>query len=171
MEFMELAKSRYSVRKYAEKPVEEEKLAAILEAGNVAPTAKNIQPQRIYVVRTPEMLAKLAELTPCTFNAPVVIAYAFDEDEVWRNPIEDGIDSGAEDVSIVATHHMLMAQELGLGTCWVNFMPNSKVEEALGLPANETLVLLLTLGYAAEGDEPSPRHAQRKPLQDTVRFL
>ena len=61
MSLIDLMKARYSVRQYQSTPVEEEKLMAVLEAGRVAPTAANRQPQRIYVVRTPEALGKLAK--------------------------------------------------------------------------------------------------------------
>ena len=63
MEFLELAKSRYSVRKFDARPVEEEVLQKILEAGRVAPTAKNMQPQKIYVLESPEAVASIREIT------------------------------------------------------------------------------------------------------------
>ena len=69
MEFMKLAAQRYSVRKFSDAPVEPEKLSAVLEAGNVAPTAKNLQPQRIYVLSSVEALEKVDGLTRCRFGA------------------------------------------------------------------------------------------------------
>ena len=171
MTFMELAQARYSVRKFADKPVESEKLTAVLEAANIAPTAKNIQPQRIYVLQSDEALKKVDDLTPCRFGAPVVLLFAYDADEEWQNPLESGVHSGVEDASIVATHAMLEAADLGLGTCWVNYFPNSAAEKAFGLPENEKAVLLLPLGYPAPDAAPSPNHEKCKPLEATVKFL
>ena len=171
MTFMELAQKRYSVRKYASLPVEQEKIEEILKAGNIAPTAKNIQPQRIYVLKSKEALEKLAKLTPMGFDAPIVLMIAYNQDEEWKNPLQEGIHSGVEDVSIVATHIMLRATELGLGSCWVNYFPNDETEKAFNLPNNEKVVLLMPIGYPAEDSKPNPRHSERKQLNETVKYL
>ena len=168
MEFEQVIRERCSVRDYSPRPIEAEKLARILEAGNLAPTAKNSQPQRIYVLKSGEALSRVRALTRCAFNAPVVLLIAYDENEQWRNPLEEGPVSGQQDASIVATHIMLEAWNLGIGSCWVNFFPNSEAAKAFGLPENIRPVLLLPLGYPAEGTAPSPRHSERKPLGETV---
>ena len=105
--FLELAKLRYSVRKYSGKVVPKETLVKILEAGNVAPTAMNLQPQRIHVLQNPQKLAIIDKLTHCRYGAPVVLVFTYNKDEDWKNPKEEGVRSGVEDVSIVATHIML----------------------------------------------------------------
>ena len=120
MEFDKVIQERYSVRKYSGKAIEEDRLQAVLEAGNIAPTGHNNQPQRIYILKSEEALRKVRELSRCAFNAPVVLLFAYDEEEQWHNPFEEGIASGQQDVSIVACHMMLKAWDLGLGTCWVN---------------------------------------------------
>jgi len=171
MDFMQLAAERYSVRKYTNRAVEKDTLDKLLAAGNLAPTAKNIQPQRIYVLQSAEALEKLAKLSPCTFGANTVLLFTYNRDEEWKNPLEDGIRSGIEDVSIVATHIMLAAQELGLGTCWCNYFPNTEVERALGIPENERSVLFMTLGYPAPDEHPAPMHAKKKDINETVRYL
>jgi nitroreductase len=171
MDFMELATARYSVRDYDPRPIEEEKLAKILEAGRIAPTAKNNQCHRVYVLKSEEALAKIRALTRCAFNAPVVMLFAYNKDEEWHNPLEAGITAGSQDCAIVATHMMLQAQELGVGSCWVCFFPNTAAKEALGLPDNEQPVLLMPMGYPAAGAEPSPRHFEKKPLESLVREL
>ena len=171
MTFMELAQKRYSVRKYMPIPVEQEKIEEILKAGNIAPTAKNIQPQRIYVLKSKEALEKLAKLTPMGFDAPVVLLIAYNQDEEWQNPLQEGIHSGVEDVSIVATHIMLRAAELGIGSCWVNYFPNNETEKAFNLPNNEKVVLLMPIGYPAEDSKPNPNHTKKKPLNETVKYL
>jgi len=171
MDFMELAKKRYSVRKFSDKAVEKEKLDLILEAGNIAPTAKNLQPQRIYVLQNKDALAKLDTLTHCRYGAPVVLIFTYNTDEEWKNSLEAGIHSGVEDVSIVATHIMLEAAELGLDTCWVNYYPNSALEQLFNLPANEKSVLIMPLGYAAADAEPAPLHSVKKDISETVKYL
>lgn len=171
MEFMKLAAQRYSVRKFSDAPVEPEKLSAVLEAGNIAPTAKNLQPQRIYVLNSAEALEKVDGLTRCRFGAPVVLLIAYDADEDWKNPLEEGIHAGQQDASIVATHIMLAATEAGLGTCWVNLFPNSQANEAFGLPESIMPVLLMPIGYAAPDAKPSRLHDERKPLEETVTYV
>ena len=170
MEFKEVIKNRYSCRKYSDKAVEPEKLTAILEAGRVAPTAKNLQEQRIYVIQSEEALAKIDSVTPCRFGAPVVIAVAFDKDNIYTYPGEMKR-SGDEDATIVATHMILAATDEGLGTCWLNRFDPMETAKILGLPENEELVMLMDVGYAAEDATPSPMHANRKDLSETVKYL
>ncbi len=170
MEFLKLAQARYSCKSFSDRPVEEEKLAAVLEAGRLAPTAKNSQEQRVYVLRSPEVLSKLDGLTPCRYGAPVVLAVGYDLDGCYPYP-GGKYDSGAEDATIVATHMMLAAADQGLDSCWLNRFDPDETARALGLPEGQRLVVLLDLGYAAPGAGPLPNHASRKPLSETVVFL
>ena len=165
--FMELAKKRFSMRQFADKPVPKDLLIKVLEAGNVAPTAKNLQPHRIHVLTKAEDIAKLDELSPCRYGAPVVLVFSYNMEEDWKHGEEPGVRSGVEDVSIVATHVMLRAAELGLGTTWVNRFRNSLLEKAL-LPANERSVLIMPIGFPAENAKPSRMHTTKKPLDKTV---
>ena len=171
MTFEELIESRYSVRKFSDKPIEKDVLDKILEAGNVAPTGKNAQPQRIYVLRSPEAIAKVRELSRCAFNAPVVLLIAYDDGEQWHNPLEEGVTAGQQDVSIVATHIMLEAWNLGVGSCWVNYFAPTKAAEMFSLPENEKPVLLMPLGYPAQDSVPGPMHMAKKPISDTIKYL
>lgn len=172
MDFLELAKARYSVRKYSDKQIEQEKLDKILEAGNVAPTAVNYQPQRIYVLQSEEALARAKELCPCTYDAPTVLMIAYDDNKDWDNPKQEGIHSGEQDVSIVATHMMLEAWNLGVASCWVNLFPNDELAKAFDLPENEKIVLLMPLGYAAEEAKPVEKwHYGYKDISETVTYL
>ncbi len=170
MEFKEVVKNRYSCKKYSDAKVEPEKLEAILAAGRLAPTAKNLQEQHIYVLQSEEMLAKVDALTPCRYNAPVVLVVAFDKNNVFTYP-GDKRDSGVEDATIVATHMILAAADEGVDSCWVNFFDPEKTAEALGLPENEEVLMLMDLGYAAEGAGPLANHDSRKPLSETVTYL
>jgi len=170
MEFNEVIKNRYSCKRFGGRALEPEKLNAILEAGSLAPTAKNLQEQRIYVLQTPEQLAKVDAVTPCRYGAPVVLCVAFDRDSVFTYP-GGKRDSGVEDAAIVATHLTLAAANEGVDSCWLNFFDPEQTARALGLPENEEVLMLLDLGYAAEGAGPLANHFSRKPLSETVRFL
>ncbi len=170
MEFKEVIRNRFSCRKYSDKKIEREKLDAVLEAGRLAPTAKNLQEQRIYVVQSEEGLAKIDKVTPCRYGAPTVLVVAFDKNKVFTYP-GGKRDSGAEDAAIVATHMILAAADEGLGSCWINCFDPEKTAAELGLPENEEVLMLLDLGYAADGVEAAPGHSARKPLTDTVSWL
>ena len=170
MEFTEVVKNRYSCKKYGDKKVEAEKLAAILEAGRMAPTAKNLQEQRIYVLQSEEALSKVDQCTPCRYGAPVVLVVAFDSSNVFTYP-GGKRDSGVEDASIVATHMILAAANEGVDSCWVNFFDPDKLAEDLGLPENEEILMLMDLGFAAEGIGPLANHESRKPISETVSYL
>jgi len=170
MSFMDLARARYSVRKFKAQPVEQEKLAQILEAGRVAPTAKNVQEQHVYVLQSAEALEKVRELTPCHYGAPVVLLVTYDKNKEFHHPEDTSFHTGVEDASIVATHMMLMATELGIGSCWVNmFLPAA--QKAFHIPANEVPVLLMPLGYAADDAPVAAWHTQYKPMGDLVTYL
>ena len=166
--FFELAKNRYSVRAYKDTPVEEEKLTKILEAGLLAPTARNSQPQKIYVVKTEENLKKLAAVTPCTFNAPTVLVVCYDENLACRGKVFDGYSYGETDAAIVCAHMMLEAADLGVGSCWVGWFNEDEVREALDLPRNIRVRELMPLGYAADTAKPAPMHDQSRSLDDVV---
>ena len=170
MEFREVIRNRYSCKKFSGRPVEQEKLDAVLEAGRLAPTAKNLQEQRIYVLRSAEALEKIDGLTPCRYGAPVMLAVAYDRENVFTYP-GGKRDSGTEDAAIVATHMLLAAEDAGLDSCWINRFDPEAVAEAFGFPGNEELLMLLDLGYAAEGAGPLPNHSSRKPLSETVLYL
>jgi len=170
MEFKEVVKNRYSCKKYSERKVEREKLDEILEAGRLAPTAKNLQEQHIYVVESEENLAKIDKATPCRYGAQTVLVVAFDKNNVFTYP-GDKRDSGVEDASIVATHLILAAADAGVDSCWVNFFDPDKLAEDLGLPENEEILMLLDIGYAAEGAGPLANHGSRKELTETVSYI
>ncbi len=170
MNIIELINERYSCKNYSGKEIEQEKLDVILEAGRLAPTAKNLQEQRVYVVRSEEGLAKVDAATPCRYGAPVVLVVAYDKDNVYMYPDENK-NSGDEDATIVATHMMLAAAAEGINSCWLNYVQMEKLHDALGLPDNEEITMLLDLGYASEVGVPLPNHASRKAIEETVTYL
>ena len=170
MDFKDVVKNRYSCKTYSSRKVEPEKIEAILEAGRLAPTAKNLQEQHIYVVQSEEALAKIDKVTPCRYNAPVCLIVAFDKNNVYTYP-DSARESGVEDAAIVATHLMLAAANEGVDSCWLNCIYLDKIAEEFGLPDNEEVLMILDLGYAEEGAGPLANHVSRKPLSETVTYL
>ena len=168
MTFLELAKQRYSVRSFQNRPIEEEKMELILEAGRVAPTACNNQPQRIYIAKSEAARKKLASVCRCTFDAPVILVVCYDRTRDWKSKLMSGYESGETDAAIVCTHMMLEAWELGIGSCWVGYFNADRVSEALGLPEHVTVSALLPMGYPAEDAVPLPLHSQSRPNSDMV---
>lgn len=167
MAFIDLARERYSVRKFSGKPVEREKLERILQAGRLAPTAGNTQSQRILVAEKESAREKIRKCTPCHFDAPVVLVVCYDNTVSFQGRT---FNLGIVDASIVTTHLMLEAADIGLGATWVeNFEPGAVIRE-FSLPENLVPVALLPLGYPAEDAKPSGQHASRKPLEETVFF-
>ena len=169
MEFKELIKKRYSCKKYDGNQINSEQLQAILEAGRLAPTAKNLQEQHIYVMQSEEALGIIDEVTPCRYGAPTVLVVAFNAEDVYTYPGEQR-DSGIEDASIVATHMLLAAKDAGVDSCWINLFNPAELKEKLGLPENEKILMLMDLGYAAEGAGPLANHDKRKSLDETVTY-
>lgn len=170
MEFTEVVKKRFSCKQYDGEPVEEEALTAILQAAQAAPTAKNLQEQRIYIVQSGEGLAKIDRCTPCRYGAGTVAIIAYDKNHVFTYP-GGKLDSGIEDVTIVATHMLLAAANEGVDSCWVNNFDPEQVAKEFALPEHEQVFMLMDLGYAAEGAEPLENHFKRRELSETVAYL
>ena len=171
MDFQTLAAARFSVRAFEKKAVEDEKLNAILEAGRVAPTACNKQPQRIFVAKSEESRAKLASVCRFTFDAPVVLVIAYDKERAWQNDLMPGYESGETDAAIVCTHMMLSAFELGIGSCWVGWFDADAIEKALALPENLRVTALLPIGYPAKDAAPTKLHTRIREFDDTITIL
>ncbi len=166
MEFNKVLEKRYSCRSYSNKEVEEEKIQKILEAGNLAPTAKNTQCQKIYVLKDKEVIKKI-ESVKGMFNAPVVLVVCGDrERECMRFFTKESLME--TDLAIVTTYMMLEATNQGLASCWVCYFNEAKTKELLNMPENYEPYNLLLLGYPDENGTPSPRHFERRDLTDTV---
>lgn len=170
MDFTEVIKNRYSCKKFSSEKITTKQLNAILEAGRVAPTAKNLQEQHIYVIQSDEGLAKIDKVTPCRYGATTVIVVAFDKNNVFTYPGEKR-DSGIEDASIVATHMILAAHNAGVDSCWINFFDPEILAKELNLPENEEILMILDLGIADKNTKPLPNHFSRKELAETVTYL
>ena len=170
MDFLTLAKERYSVRKFDGRALSDADVEKILGAGLLAPTAKNIQPHRIYVVKSEEGIEKMNECSPCIYGAKTVFIICYDKTECWC--AGDGArNSGEIDSTIVATQMMLEATDIGAGTTMLLRYDREMLREAFGLPENIIDVCLLTAGYPAEDCAPSPRHTERKSIDEIVEFI
>ncbi|MGM0471441.1 MAG: nitroreductase family protein [Bacillota bacterium] len=166
MSFLELARERYSIRNYKSKEVEEEKLLKILEAGRLAPTATNSQPQRLVVVQKEERLNKLKKGAKI-YDAPLAIIVCADHEETWKRPY-DNMDTADIDASIVTDHMMLEATELDLGSVWICYFDPEIIREEFNIPENIEPINILAIGYP--GDEVSAPDKDRKPLDEIVHY-
>ena len=170
--FLYLAKSRYSCRKYDARPVEEEKLKLVLEAGRVAPSAVNYQPWHFYVIQGENELGKFhaAYHREWFQTAPCVIVVCGDHSSSWKRKA-DGKDHCDVDAAICTDHMTLQATELGLATCWIcNFDPGM-TRDLLGLPAHMEPVVILSLGYPLDESDPLRHEHKRKSLDEIVTYL
>ncbi len=169
--FLELARKRYSCRKYDTRPVEGEKLELILEAGRIAPSAVNFQPWHFYLFTAKDALDRLYGTYHREWfrTAPSVIVICGDHKESWKR--RDGKDHCDIDVGITADHMTLQATALGLATCWIcNFDPD-KTRELLNLPEHLEPVVMLPVGYPLDEVDPDRHDSKRKPLTEIVTRL
>jgi len=170
MDFLELAKNRYSCRKYDAKPVEEEKLRLVLEAGRVAPSAVNFQPWHFYVIRGRENLQRIHPVYHREWfrSAPCVIVICGDHGQSWKR--KDGKDHCDIDIGIVTDHMTLQATALGLATCWVCNFDASMTSELMELPDQLEPVVLLPLGYPLDRADPERHREKRKSISEIVTY-
>jgi len=161
---LEAIKKRQSVRSYQDKEIPEDVLQQVLEAGRLAPSAKNTQSWKFIVVKDKDLRKKLV---PACKNqefveeAPVVIAgCGTDPDYVMSN----GEHAYSIDLAIALDHMSLEAASLGLGTCWIGAFYQDQVKEILGVPKDVRIVNLLTLGYPKK----LGTKTERKPLSEII---
>lgn len=170
MDFLKLAKERYSCRKFSSKPVEADKLNRILEAAIAAPTAKNLQPFKVFVFSSADAQARIRTATPCHFNAPVILLVAGKKEEAFVRA-SDGRNFEDIDATIAATHIMLAVQAEGLGTTWIGLIDTPKARELFPELEGWDIVALFPIGYPADDAEPSERHALRKDKAEIVQYV
>ena len=170
MDFIKLCKNRYSVRKFSDKKVEEEKINIILSSAQVSPTACNKQPQKIYVLQSPEALEKLQKCKTSHFGETLAFIIIVDKTKCWVREYDDQ-SSSYVDGSIVTTHMMLAAHDIGIGSTWImHFIPDA-VRSEFSIPENEEIISILVMGYPAPDSKPSSQHYDKKPLSETVVVL
>ena len=157
---------RRSIRAYQDTPVEDEKLKMVLEAAQLAPSARNRQEWKFIVVKDRETRQKLADAAngkQFVAEAPVIIAACATEAEYMMSC---GQPAGTVDTSIAFSFLILQAHELGLGTCWLGAYDESAVKEILGVPPHVRVVAMTPLGYSAQSPEAKPR----KNLEEIVAY-
>ena len=166
MEFLGLAKRRYSVQAYKSTPVEDEKLQEVLEAARVAPTACNLQPFRLIVIHTKGREEELRRIySPSWFvQAPIVICICGIPSQSWVR--RDRKNYRDVDVAIAMDHLILAATDLGLGTCWVGAFNPEIARSILRIPDDVEPIAFTPLGYP--DDQPGHRHNSRKSMDELV---
>lgn len=167
MEYGRLVKERYSVRKFSDQPVDDGKIAAILEAGRLSPTAVNKQPYRILVLRGAANMEKLKTCTTYTFGAPMALVVCAKADEAWVRPY-DNQNACFIDASIVGTHLMLAIHDQGLGSTWVGHFDPVAFRATFKLPDDLEPVVIFPMGHLAADARPASLHEKRRPLDETV---
>lgn len=171
MDFSQLIGERYSCRKFKDLPVEQEKIEKILNAALAAPTACNLQPQRILVLTDKKLINALDEekCTRFTFGAPLIFVMCADREKAWTRKY-DGVNSAEIDSSIAMTHMMLQAQELGLGTTWVMALNPEIAREVLSIPDNLEIISFMPTGYPADDAEPAQKHYESIALDEMAKY-
>jgi nitroreductase len=172
MEYYELIRSRESIRNYdPERPVPEEILKKILDAGRLAPSACNYQPWKFLLISSETMLAKVKASYQHEWfkDAPHILVVLGFKDKAWKRSY-DGYNSIETDLAIALTHIILAAENEGVGTCWVEAYDPAKLREALNIKEEEAVFGITPLGYPRSGFCKNLRK-NRKPLEDIVEFL
>ena len=167
MEFEDIIRKRTSVRKFSDLILEQEKLNKILEAGRIAPTAKNNQPIKIYVVNSSEGLNKIDKASRCRYGAQTVLIICGNKEEAYH---KGDYTTFEMDSCIVGTHMILEATNLGVDNIWVESFDENVLRDEFGIPAEFTPVLLMPLGYKAEDCPINPLHDKRKELEEIVEY-
>lgn len=167
MEFEEVIRNRTAVRKFQEEQIKKKELNSIMEAGRLAPTAKNIQPQKIYVVQSKEGIEKIDKASPCRYGAPTVLVVCSDKKVAFQKEDHSTYEM---DACIVATHMMLEATNVGVGSIWIEFFDGEKLKREFNLGENIEPICLIPLGYVADNYQGNPMHNVRKNMEDIVEY-
>ena len=168
--FLALAQERWSCRSFTREPVAPEQLDRLVAAALAAPTGCNYQPFHLWVITQEAAVDTVRSLSRCHFGAPAFVVVGADPARAWERPY-DGLNVGVIDASIVATHLMLEAWELGLGTCWVAHFNAPRLKEAFPQMAPYELVALFPVGHPSEDATPLPLHYQRRGPEELVSWL
>lgn len=167
MNFEEIIRNRISVRKFSNKKIETEKLDKILEAGRLAPTAKNSQPIKIYVVSSLEGLEKIDKSSRCRYNANTVLIICGNKGAAYH---KGDYSTYEMDSCIVATHMMLEATNIGIDNIWIESFDEETLRKEFSIPSEYIPVCLLPLGYRADDCPTNPLHSVRKSIEEIVEY-
>ena len=179
MELYQAILERESCRAYdTNRPVEKEKLMKLVATATLAPSAGNGQPCRFVIVTQRSTLDNLASLTQSmgintwVNQAPCVIAvWEQIDDRMVARYTQRYVDRGwpLVDIGLATENLCLAATAQGLGTCILGWFDEEKAKALLGIPAQNRLALLITIGYPKETAE--PRAKKRLPLEKVARFI
>lgn len=167
MNFEEIIRERTAVRKFSSQKLEQEKLNKILEAGRLAPTAKNNQPIKIYVVQSEEGLKKIDKATNYRYGANTVLIICGSKEEAYHKGNHTTYEI---DCSIVATHIMLASTNVGVANVWIECFDENIIRKEFAIPNELTPVCLMPLGYKAEDCPENPLHKKRKDIKALVEY-
>ncbi len=170
MEFLQLAKERYSCREFSDRKVEQELVDKILEAAISAPTAVNKQPYKIWVMESEQSKDNIKSITRFHFDADKYLVLGYKEDEAWTRKY-DQRNFADVDAAIVGTQIMLEVQDLGLGTTWVGHFNAPKLKELYPQMESYGLIAIFPIGYPAVGAKPAPQHEIRKTIEEAIEIL
>ena len=172
MELQAALETRYSCREFSPDALTTAEITAVLEAGRLAPTARNLQPQKLFVITKDEDLAKIDACSPCRYGAPVVIVVAYDPQISGQHGEgENAWKYGDVDSTSVLVHMLLKATDLDLATVWVGMYKDELLYEAFPMLQGLCVRALVMLGKPGENGGPCDRHTDRKPLEETVTWL
>ncbi|ABB22963.1 nitroreductase family protein [Pelodictyon luteolum] len=170
MDFHALAASRCSTRSFTQDPIPQDSLNRILETARLAPSAKNLQPWRFIVIRTPEVLRTVHACYSRDWlqTAPAILVVTGRRCDAWVRA-SDGYNSLETDLSIAMDHIILAAENEGISTCWIAAFDLPCLRRALSLTGEDEVFAFTPLGYPAEGYTPVPK--KRKPLEEIATYL
>ncbi|MBQ7372960.1 MAG: nitroreductase family protein [Clostridia bacterium] len=169
MDFEKICKERYSVRSFSSKPVEDEKIAKILEMVRLSPTARNNQPYEILYAKTPEAIEKLKVARDGFFGAPLVFLICSIDEKRWHNR-QSGREFTLQDIGIVATTLMYACTEVGLGSVYVCAFDPIKAKEGLNLDGI-TPECMMVVGYPSDDAKPSQMHLDRRNIEEFAKEI
>ena len=167
MEFEDIIRKRTSIRKFSDKVVEQDKLDKILEAGRLAPTAKNNQPLKIYVINSEEGLLKIDNASRCRYGAKTVLIICGNKEAAYH---KGDYSTYEMDSCIVTTHMMLEATNIGVDNIWIESFDESILRDEFNIPVEYIPVCLLPLGYRSSDCPINPLHEKRKNIEDIVEY-
>lgn len=158
MNFLELVNSRYSVRSYEERRIENEKMEYIMECVRLAPSAVNFQPWKFYIVTDKDKLNDIKSTYKREWiqTAPCIVVACARHDESWNRRL-DNKDHADIDLAIAIEHLCLAAAEQGLGTCWVCNFDAALCHRLMSLPEEMEPVALIPIGYTPDREIPEKK--------------
>lgn len=168
MLFEDVIRKREACRKFSDYRLTDEELDKILEAGRLAPSAKNLQPIKIIVCRSEDSLYKIDIASPCRYGAQQVLIVCGMPNFAYK----EGDYSGYEvDASICATHMILEATNIGIDSIWVRMFDSKKIKELFQLDQELEPICLMPLGKKAVDAPISPNHNKRKDKSELVDYV